>query len=205
MSLAQGPSRAWRLGSHSFNWAGGGLIGILVLVAAIILAFTGSYPRATFDFVLGLQVAKVASPRRIRPRRRPPPAGPAAASSRSCWARCWRWRLWAWSPGGSAAVGRADAAPGRLPDVRHGYLCHQGLRSGQRYGQAPGRQLVGTREVAGRQDPDTGHRGRPGPAGLCRHRTCRGCHPLPVRSPVFHADQPGRSHRRDHPPGRRGS
>ena len=25
---------AWRLGSHDFNWGGGGLIGILVLIAA---------------------------------------------------------------------------------------------------------------------------------------------------------------------------
>ena len=30
------------------------LIGILVLVAAIVLAFTGSYPEPVFDFVLGM-------------------------------------------------------------------------------------------------------------------------------------------------------
>jgi Domain of unknown function (DUF4389) len=33
---------------------GGGLIGILVLVAGVILAITGSYPAAIFDFVLGM-------------------------------------------------------------------------------------------------------------------------------------------------------
>jgi hypothetical protein len=43
-----------RAGSQGSSWAGVGLIGILVLVAAIILAFTGRYPQPLFDFVLGL-------------------------------------------------------------------------------------------------------------------------------------------------------
>jgi hypothetical protein len=36
------------------GWAGGGLIGILVIVAAIVVLFTGNYPRQLYDFILGL-------------------------------------------------------------------------------------------------------------------------------------------------------
>jgi hypothetical protein len=46
--LAGGGWAVWHVGY------GGGLIGVLVVVAAVILAVTGSYPRPMFDLILGL-------------------------------------------------------------------------------------------------------------------------------------------------------
>lgn len=41
-------------GTYAVWHIGGGLIGILVLVAAVVVAVTGSYPEPVFDFVLGM-------------------------------------------------------------------------------------------------------------------------------------------------------
>ena len=52
--LAGGAATAWSTNDQTATWGSGGLIGLLVLIAAVILAFTGTYPRSIFDLVLGL-------------------------------------------------------------------------------------------------------------------------------------------------------
>jgi len=47
---------AWAI-NRSDNWQwnlGGGLVGFLVLIAAVVLAVTGAYPRPLYDLILGM-------------------------------------------------------------------------------------------------------------------------------------------------------
>jgi hypothetical protein len=52
--IGGGTGAAWGLDDHSWAW-GGSLVGLLVLIAAITLTFTGRYPRSLFDFIVGIQ------------------------------------------------------------------------------------------------------------------------------------------------------
>ena len=55
--FAGGALAGWGAANDSdLSWSssGGGLIGLLVFIAAIVLLFTGGYPRAIFDFVMGM-------------------------------------------------------------------------------------------------------------------------------------------------------
>jgi hypothetical protein len=45
---------AWRAHDNNLGWSGPGLIGVLSLVAVIVLAFTGTYPKPLFDFIVGM-------------------------------------------------------------------------------------------------------------------------------------------------------
>ncbi|KAA9160211.1 DUF4389 domain-containing protein [Amycolatopsis acidicola] len=90
---------AWFVGRSEpgqFHWAAGGLIGVLVLVAGVVLLVTGSYPKPVFDFVLGMDrwVVRVGAYAALMTDDYPPfrldmggtdPAGPSRPDERTGW------------------------------------------------------------------------------------------------------------------------
>ena len=64
----------WQLDNRGGSWGSAGLIGLLAVIAAVVLAVTGRYPEQIFDFVLGLDrwVLRVAAYAGLMTDRYPP-------------------------------------------------------------------------------------------------------------------------------------
>jgi hypothetical protein len=55
VAVFAGAGAGWGAASDDWTWvSGGGLIELLVCISAIVLLFTGAYPRQIFNFVMGM-------------------------------------------------------------------------------------------------------------------------------------------------------
>ena len=141
-------SGTWAVQRSNGQWQpvwGGGLLGILVLVAAVLLAFTGSYPRPLYDLLLGVNrwVLRVAAYVGADDRR--VPAVPPGHGRRGPRRR-------------AAAAGLPAAATGQ----RHRPLVVVTPSAGSLAGPEGALRAAGRPQPTSRpRSPTTGHPGRP--------------------------------------------